>query len=451
MAKEKASRAPRRARTKPEELPALPAAISEAATISATPEGGDSCRGIDAAPAAPPAGPDGPDASVELLGPLTDPRLAAFEAGRLLNRLRFHLQQVWFVADAQQYYQVTTLTEELSRRVRDLVPAAQRSSLQQRIRETVAGLRAQYEFDEQHGDWVNALYDGLVRDRHLEPTDGWREILGPVLEQCDAMGEAIRDGLDHQLVLAMELGELVDQGACPARLYQHPGPRPRPPSPGSRTWVWGDSRPPQQPQRYFGSWRPGDLPPWPDWAGDVRHVWTELGMPAPPPAALEIASVSASTLEEEADVAVGMVERLAGLAREGLRQLATPSPATGPAPDPEAPGIDDEIDAQPAGPQEKVPARSPERLTIDPDTFSVTLDGKTDTVNHPGAFHFFKMIADARGQLVSRETLEQAPACKGRVDKLRTHLPKRLNSLIKSRAGNGGGYWLQLPPKKTRP
>jgi hypothetical protein len=183
------------------------------------------------------------------------------------------------------------------------------------------------------------------------------------------------------------------------------------------------------------------VPPWPDWAEHVEQVWTELRLPALPTTPL--ATRSASPTEEEAVRArVTTVDRLASLAREGLRQLVAPRPATRPAADQEATQITDE--------GEEALAPTAERLTIDPDTFSVTLDGKTDTVDHPGAFHFFQMIADARGRVVSHKKLARALACKGRLDKLRTHLPERLNSLIKSRAGNGGGYWLQLPPK-TRP
>jgi hypothetical protein len=385
--------------------------------------------------------PLGPDVTGEPLGPITDPPLAAFEIGRLLNRLAFHLQHAWFLADGYHESEVKAVAGRLGLRARVLALEDRRSDLQTFIRDTVERLWRQYE-SEQHPDWVEGELDALDR-RCYQDADAREVVLQTVFTSLSSIRQAIRQHLDGQVALAFQLGELVDQGVCPRNIYRHLDYRSPAPTSGAAQCGFGAHRPFQPPPSpRYGSRRPGDLLPWPDWAGDVQHVWAELGMPVLPPAALEISSASALTLEEEADARVEMVEGLAGLAREGLRQLATPSPATRPAVDQEATRITDEY-------QEAL-AHGAERLTIDPDTFSVTLDGKTYTVEHPGAFHFFKMIADARGQLVSQETLRQAMACKGRLDKLRTHLPKALNSLIKSRPGNGGGYWLQLP-EKTRP
>jgi hypothetical protein len=145
MAKEKTDRGRRRSRTKPEELPALPAAATEAATTSATPDRADGSPGIGAAAVAPPAGPEELDAAGEPLGPITDPLLAAFEAGRLLNRLFFHLQHVWFLRDSYHESEVKAVAGRLSLRARALAPADQRADLQAVICDTVEVLWRRYQ------------------------------------------------------------------------------------------------------------------------------------------------------------------------------------------------------------------------------------------------------------------------------------------------------------------
>jgi DNA-binding winged helix-turn-helix (wHTH) protein len=327
MAKEKTSRDQRRARTKPEELPALPAAASEAATTSATPEGGDGAPGIGAAAVAPPAGPEALDAAGEPLGPFTDPLLAAPEAGRLLNRLSFHLQHVWFLRDSYHESEVKVVAGRLSLCARVLAPADQRADLQAFIHDTVEGLRRQYQ-SEDHSDWVEGELDDLDGRCYTE-IDARGVVLETVFTSLSRIRQAIRQHVEGQVALAFQLGELVDQGACPPRVYRHLDYRPPAPAPAT-TRRWADALDPRplrhQPQPRYSPRRPGDVPPWPDWAEHVEQVWAELRLPALPTTPL--ATCSASPTEEEAARArVTTVDRLAGLAREGLRQLAAPSPS----------------------------------------------------------------------------------------------------------------------------
>jgi hypothetical protein len=89
----------------------------------------------------------------------------------------------------------------------------------------------------------------------------------------------------------------------------------------------------------------------------------------------------------------------------------------------------------------------PPRMHLDRATKVVTLDGKKFTINHPGAFEFYAALYDAEFRPVRSETLRALPACKGRLDQLKSnHIPTGLRHTIGSQPGPNGCYWLQLPP-----
>jgi hypothetical protein len=89
-------------------------------------------------------------------------------------------------------------------------------------------------------------------------------------------------------------------------------------------------------------------------------------------------------------------------------------------------------------------------LDLDCATQTVTVKGRAFGIDHPAAFQAFRMIAEAKGSLVSVHAIRQLPGCKGRVDRLlREHLPTDIRSLIRSKKGQGGGYWLQLPRRQS--
>src|SRR5438132_171112 len=60
------------------------------------------------------------------------PLVSAFDAGWLLNRLRFHLEQAWF-AYGNHRRAARRFLGELGRAVRNLVPAAERGALQETV------------------------------------------------------------------------------------------------------------------------------------------------------------------------------------------------------------------------------------------------------------------------------------------------------------------------------
>jgi hypothetical protein len=88
------------------------------------------------------------------------------------------------------------------------------------------------------------------------------------------------------------------------------------------------------------------------------------------------------------------------------------------------------------------------RITYDNETHTVTWNGRSHIINHPGAFAALTRILDARGQMVAAESLHRLPGCNGRIDMIfKNHLPDALRSIIKSKRGKDGGYWLQIQEK----
>jgi hypothetical protein len=61
----------------------------------------------------------------EAVVPITEPLIAAFEAGRQLNRLSFHLQQAWFFADRYHVQAAEGAANALRRAYAVLLPVPQ--------------------------------------------------------------------------------------------------------------------------------------------------------------------------------------------------------------------------------------------------------------------------------------------------------------------------------------
>jgi hypothetical protein len=90
----------------------------------------------------------------------------------------------------------------------------------------------------------------------------------------------------------------------------------------------------------------------------------------------------------------------------------------------------------------------PDRLTIDPSTRNVCLDGKSSVIEHAVAFRILWVIAEAKGALVtSNEFREKVSGCsKCRIDVLlNRHLPPWVRDLLRGQSGHNGGYSLLLP------
>jgi hypothetical protein len=72
--------------------------------------------------------------------PVTEPLVAAFEAGRYFNRLSFHLQQAWFFASDYHAQQVLSAVKGLCRVQLLLIPVLQRDQTRREVLQLIEGL-----------------------------------------------------------------------------------------------------------------------------------------------------------------------------------------------------------------------------------------------------------------------------------------------------------------------
>jgi hypothetical protein len=90
-----------------------------------------------------------------------------------------------------------------------------------------------------------------------------------------------------------------------------------------------------------------------------------------------------------------------------------------------------------------------ERLSFDPLTRTVTLDGKAEAIQDPKAFTVYQVIADKKGELISGPNIRAlVPGTNGHnaIRKLLNSLPRGLRPTVESFQGRG--YALRLPKKK---
>jgi len=90
------------------------------------------------------------------------------------------------------------------------------------------------------------------------------------------------------------------------------------------------------------------------------------------------------------------------------------------------------------------------RVHCDEESRSVYIDGKLIAKSvGPTPFTFFKSIASGRGQYIRGSTILALPGMHGKkLDRdAFAKLPRKLQELVKSKKGSGGGYCLSLSPK----
>jgi hypothetical protein len=94
-------------------------------------------------------------------------------------------------------------------------------------------------------------------------------------------------------------------------------------------------------------------------------------------------------------------------------------------------------------------------LRFEDATHSVWLDGmKIAEEIDPAPYTAFKAIAKANGARVSSNELRKLPGLKGKSVKIKPkldRLPRAVRRLVKSKPAANGGYWIELPPPKSRP
>jgi hypothetical protein len=93
----------------------------------------------------------------------------------------------------------------------------------------------------------------------------------------------------------------------------------------------------------------------------------------------------------------------------------------------------------------------PKRLVIDEQTSRVTLDDETFPIGDPGLLASLQRLKEAgEGTLVPTEELKKLPGCKGNLSRRLNRLLPPLRNIVKSKKGQGGGYWLRLPPPPVK-
>ncbi len=146
------------------------------------------------------------------------PLVAAFDAGRLWNRERFHLEQAWFGYGNHRRVARRVL-EELGLTVRNLVLAAVRRGFREAVTRPVEALLERTESKAHHETYED--FKGEFADEDLTDDD-YRRALEPAFEALAAVRRSIEAKLDGPAQLAFELGELLDRGTCPLAFnYPH--------------------------------------------------------------------------------------------------------------------------------------------------------------------------------------------------------------------------------------
>lgn len=189
------------------------------------------------------------------------PLVTALDAGRLWNRLRFHLEQAWFGYGNHRRAARKSL-ERLGRAVRNIVPAVDRWGFQQAVIRPFEELFHRIESEEHYRTYEG--WTGEFANEHLTDED-FRWAPEPAFEAVAAGRRSIEERLDGLARLAFHLGELLDQGACPPNVHRHLG-RPRP--------VHG--RP--EGKSPWGSVRPGEEAPDTGWFNEVGQLLIELAI-----------------------------------------------------------------------------------------------------------------------------------------------------------------------------
>jgi DNA-binding NtrC family response regulator len=233
--------------------------------------------------------------------PITDPLVAAFEVGRWLNRLAFHLQQAWFFG-GDHIQAARDAARALGRAQVIVRPVADRERIRLEITARVEGLLGQSESEEHLDDLTNLeadlRSDSYCPEWHGSASERRRSLLAPVVTEIGQLCELLGPHLDDQARQALSLGAKVDQGLCRPDISLHLAP------PAGKPY------------------RPGEPPTEGEWFADVRQLWAELGLPVPAPTPPDRAPGGVGAGPQVAAPAEELVGRLARAAHEGLRALS---------------------------------------------------------------------------------------------------------------------------------
>jgi DNA-binding NtrC family response regulator len=283
----------------------------------------------EASPAEAPSGLLGPESNGG--EPITDPIVAAFEVGRWLNRLTFHLQQAWFFRS--YHAEAARDAARALGRAQVLVrPLAERERTRQKIADRVEGLIGESESEVHLDDLTNLEMDlqsvAYCPEWYGSASERRRSLLDPVFKEIGKLRKLFRPHLNDQGRQALSLGEKLDQGLCPPQIYLHLDRRPA-----------------------GKSYRPGELPPEGGWLAGVLQLWSELGLPVPTPVPPDRAPGGEGAGPEVAAPTEELVGRLVRAAHEGLRALSgAGSPSTAVPAGVQGPVVPPQTERPPAAP-----------------------------------------------------------------------------------------------------
>jgi hypothetical protein len=386
------------------------------------------------------------------------PLVAAFEAGRRLNRLGFHFEQATFFGmkhDQAAQRVLRTLTVLLDH----LVPDGALDRVRMLIGDRVHDLRSNY-LHQEHVDDLEAAEDRLNETRGDRDAVCAR-LLEPVFEGLDAIRTAITAHLDERQKQAFRLGERVDRLVCPFRIHRQlyePDV-----DPALLEGDYGDAWATRQPLVNVSRW-PGEVCPEPALVEQIKDLGQSLQLPDTMSAC--IFPRAGSPTEEQMDQVVTTIRK--GLAvlqgeagRRGVRDKVVRE-QSGKGPGQAEDVADGRISSRPAKPsqpeslmgaaQEPRTAATREsgdtesRLRFEDSTWTIHLDGRSFPGIDPLAYKRFKTIANSliEGRRINDDELPG----KGRVGRqLKNHFPRELFAIIDRRGSKGGGSRLMLPPR----
>jgi hypothetical protein len=222
------------------------------------------------------------EAVSDLYRPLQDatPMVAAFAAGRLWNRLRFHWEQAWFYRrghlEAAERAWIT-----LGRAVRNLVPPDRRDQVQLDVHRQMEDLWGAMG-GEEHAEYLNDLSERLGRCATWGTIERARaSVLAEVFEALELLRQDIEASLEGPVRLAWRLGILLDQGVCPPTVYPHRDDLVRPSATGRRRVLGRQVDRPDRPSVNvlvgLSRW-PGDLGPEDEWLDGFCQALVENGL-----------------------------------------------------------------------------------------------------------------------------------------------------------------------------
>lgn len=376
------------------------------------------------APPASPTGHGGRPGGEELA---SNPVVAAFDAGMLMNRLRFNMVQAYFSPGASanvlaqeiprdppsdedeenpedassepgEPHPVETLRERAQVEALDLYRRLAQLRLSHAARDRIRSI-----FERSFRWWEERLHEeghhedcyqlgDLINEPEVgEPIEQCEDFGRPVLRRLDRIERVIPARLTQQERRAFGLGGLVDQGVRPRDVH--------------RRLLIEKGR---MPRLHILVRQPGELAPDLLWTGQIEARASLLGLrgilPTEAPVLIEQLERSDRT---------AFVERLVERIRTALSVAPAPPP----------------------------------RLSYDHGSRTITLDGISKTIKHPGAARIFEALYRADGEVVPGETLKKKYAAgtrPGRV--IEAHLNSLFPDLIHRKPGKSGGFWIQPPP-----